>query len=1051
MPLAESDDDVKSAHSDVGRREDLVRPRRQAQFHAAAPKFIAPRVYLPFSVSAELLTHGHDNLGVELIAGTGTPGINPHAFLAADRAVARYAIFMMALDVVTKFPGDIRVIGGSKREYLSCTHGKYHAEFHSCMPVIETADALRLPGDCDLVATKCIIQHGGSAVWLSSHSLYYLSPADVMFITSHVASRSGYAAIHDFVGDSGYWYLHGDLAEASWRHNGEMIEMTALGNSTSYRHCDMQWLVGGQYRESIFGGSQLCWSRIRTIGSTSVYHFVVLNQPVVASLPAFDTHIDLSTTVNDVAGYVASRTAFEVLTPELLSSTARAAFNLLRTIAPLRVVPELLNKVMLAIVPNDSVIKVKQDLVESSMRVQVSNSLGNRVAEGWRNNELFMASISDYVRQSRDRRCIVFSLCVGLVAYGWYGPGQFTVVINLALASFLFMVALLGWFGVGRDVLPPHPYQLCWLSAILPMPVALTVELAIGLQPYGPYVNCVCEILFGSWLVAPVHLLLLGWSGLIGHFVWDVSYDVFLYYDVCCDGRPLAPMRPGASCCRGVGDCRPQLRLKCFCYYSKLAFPVVARRCCHNEYIAIRNRVVMVVPLPRRGLWNEAIQTFAPYVKGCDFTPVAYGDWLRRFPLVKRNRLLDKELMGFEMIQPVVNPMLKLEKVLKGSDLRNNSHDPCVAGNVELFDPRVISMRSATYQAYFGPYCLGVSDALRRHWNSDCCITYACGMTLNELGGWFSQTEDHFASPIYFCSDFSRFDAHVSVDALHFQYSIMAMIAGYRLPQCRVDRTTVAYFDSGCKYTVEGTRKSGNSDTTVGNSIINAGFWVAYLLAHGQSLFRLIVMGDDCVVAVPMTGLNVFSDVIGVATQYGFSVKGSSHLELSDVTFCSCRMFPLPVRDYCAALKPGRTIAKSGYALNAPDSDRYRDQWVRALVYSMVLEYAHVPVMRALTLRLVNIVFSLPLCYESFITIGKMQFDLDRFGLARYTIQPDHHFLRVRIGVVEMQYSYFARTYDLSVSQVHECEDWLLHLSPPLPLRLQHPVIDRIVAVDCEL
>jgi len=593
----------------------------------------------------------------------------------------------------------------------------------------------------------------------------------------------------------------------------------------------------------------------------------------------------------------------------------------------------------------------------------------------------------------------------------------------------------------------PH-VKACWAVAFVSWPVALALECVIGLLPFGWLANMLFEVCFGRVIVAPLHLLFSGWVGAMWHLLYDCVPRPrrLCFYDVCCGGRSVQPLRPGAWCDIPAGDCQPMVRLECLAWYVPYAFPVVARRCWHNAVLAVRNRVTMPVPSVDAEFWINAEQLVSPFVYRCDLWPVSWKDWLGRLPVSKQKELVAWEEVPGPVSDSKVRFFIKLEKVLKGADLPDVAGvvDPAVVGTVEDFDPRVISARSPAYQARFGAYCLTVSNSLKHHLNAEARITYACGMTVCDLGVWMRSVQDTLGDCEYFCGDFSRFDAHVSVPALVYQYHTMALVAGDPPFGWAADLMTEARaaFGTG-RYGVGGTRKSGNADTSVGNSLINIGFWLVVLWRCRAlaSPWRLIVMGDDCVLAAPR-GLLSVSRVLQAAVGSGFTLKLNVCQQASGVRFCSCLFWPVAYAKFQAAQCSGRCFAKAGFGLHVPESKRSRGEWLRALARSLVIEFSHVPVMRALARAVAREVYGVP---DAVDLARRDTVDLDRYGFKRWWLQ------RVSDAPLPDEQAAIAmccERYSLSVPLVASAEAYLDSCHGGFPWRLDHPVLRRMVEVD---
>jgi hypothetical protein len=424
--------------------------------------------------------------------------------------------------------------------------------------------------------------------------------------------------------------------------------------------------------------------------------------------------------------------------------------------------------------------------------------------------------------------------------------------------------------------------------------------------------------------------------------------------------------------------------------------------------VAVRNRVVMKVPDPAPGLWDETWATFQKTVGAVE--AYDYVQWYNRFPAVKQ-----KTLKWLESATPkwVVTPMVKVEKQLVDVD----------------FDPRLISMREPEYQAAFGPLALAASEAMKVIFGPNSNYTYASGYTMADLATWLSHCE-HIRNPYYYSVDFSRFDAHVSAAALQFQYKWMETVFGRKIGSLWRDIITNGWHPN-ITYSVNGTRKSGNSDTTFGNSLINLAMW-QYVFRGFKGQYRVIVMGDDSLV---VTSAPIYPDY--VLTQFGFTAKVIMTRDLRQASFCSCRFYALADGTFYPAVKVGRMLSKSGWALHPQVLKR--EKWLGQLAYTLYLEYVHVPVARAIVLRLARHTLGREVGYAEL-------HSLPAYDVEHKAITPSRRLMLKRNNVTSAMIASFAETYLLSEKEVKNIEDRILE--EPVPMNLSWPTVDAIVSMD---
>lgn len=166
--------------------------------------------------------------------------------------------------------------------------------------------------------------------------------------------------------------------------------------------------------------------------------------------------------------------------------------------------------------------------------------------------------------------------------------------------------------------------------------------------------------------------------------------------------------------------------------------------------------------------------------------------------------------------------------------------------------PRIITMTSDELKANLGPPILAVHDIMKRS-----KVGYTPGKTAEELGAWFDEASDAT------CSDFveidvSRWDARFGPILSHYEISVYERLGsrtwitpcGLSVHDLLCATVNVLVKGQGVVYNVVATRKSGDYNTTTGNTIVNLDitWWEASLIlqkAYGCINLWVIAAGDD--------------------------------------------------------------------------------------------------------------------------------------------------------------------------------------------------------------
>jgi len=208
--------------------------------------------------------------------------------------------------------------------------------------------------------------------------------------------------------------------------------------------------------------------------------------------------------------------------------------------------------------------------------------------------------------------------------------------------------------------------------------------------------------------------------------------------------------------------------------------------------------------------------------------------------------------------------------------------------------PRLISPRSPEYCLELGCYIKPVEHllykAVGRVWGE---VTIAKGLNFNQRGELIASKFHSFSDPVAIGLDASRFDQHVSLDALSWEHSIYkSLYPGDKklkfLLSKQLSNSGRAFIDGKkIEYSVDGSRMSGDMNTALGNCLIMTGLVWSYLKDIGV-VGKLINDGDDCVVFLERADLSKFTD--GLKDWFlakGFTMKVEEPVDvLEHIEFC---------------------------------------------------------------------------------------------------------------------------------------------------------------------
>lgn len=215
--------------------------------------------------------------------------------------------------------------------------------------------------------------------------------------------------------------------------------------------------------------------------------------------------------------------------------------------------------------------------------------------------------------------------------------------------------------------------------------------------------------------------------------------------------------------------------------------------------------------------------------------------------------------------------------------------------------PRVINPRSPRYNLVLGKYLKFLEKKVYRGINK--CFgghtkhTVIKGLNVEQTGQIAQEKWLRFKNPVGIGLDATKFDMHTSVPALSYEHSVykgifptaseLGKILGWQLRN-----QGVAYCEDGrVEFKMDGTRSSGDLNTSLGNCIIMCGLIYAYSKTRGVDV-ELLNNGDDCMVIMEKDDLAKFTaNLDGWFAVYGYRMTVEAPVyELEGMEFCQSRV-----------------------------------------------------------------------------------------------------------------------------------------------------------------
>lgn len=217
--------------------------------------------------------------------------------------------------------------------------------------------------------------------------------------------------------------------------------------------------------------------------------------------------------------------------------------------------------------------------------------------------------------------------------------------------------------------------------------------------------------------------------------------------------------------------------------------------------------------------------------------------------------------------------------------------------------PRIINPRSARYNLHLGCYLKHAEHhfftAINKCFGAKTKATVIKGYDADVSAEILRAKWDRFSEPVAVGLDATKFDMHVSPAALKFEHSnylayYKRMVSKQQYKELKtllswqLNNEGVARCEDGkVKFAMDGTRCSGDVNTSLGNCIIMCALIYSYKLVTGVDV-ELCNNGDDCVVIFERQYLKQFCDGLrDYFLRFGFDLTIESPcFTFEEIEFC---------------------------------------------------------------------------------------------------------------------------------------------------------------------
>lgn len=306
-----------------------------------------------------------------------------------------------------------------------------------------------------------------------------------------------------------------------------------------------------------------------------------------------------------------------------------------------------------------------------------------------------------------------------------------------------------------------------------------------------------------------------------------------------------------------------------------------------HEELCLRNRVLMRVPVPnRRGrqMFQRAADEYIDALKRRLGPVQKWGIHKTLKHLVSRH--------GAKLYEPAFHSLR--ERALDSRDARLKfflkaekwRHAP----GTSLKTPRAIQYRGPRYNLLFGKFICPIEEAIYGEMTQSHSIMQvhtSKTLTPNQRAEQVSDLWHRFKRPMALCLDHSRFDAHVSPFVLREEHRAYKALCSDPLFDwlLRMQINNKGTTTFGIKYSLKGSRMSGDMNTALGNTLINA---IALLAITRGLNVEILAEGDDGLVFGERGDLEALLQTIDRrALDMGFELKVKPAYCLAQIDYCS--------------------------------------------------------------------------------------------------------------------------------------------------------------------
>lgn len=266
--------------------------------------------------------------------------------------------------------------------------------------------------------------------------------------------------------------------------------------------------------------------------------------------------------------------------------------------------------------------------------------------------------------------------------------------------------------------------------------------------------------------------------------------------------------------------------------------------------------------------------------------PVTYEQFVGYYS-GRRRTIYAKAVEGLA-VKPVLPRDATLSTFVKAEKVNwTNKPDPA---------PRVIQPRNPRYNVELGRYLLPIEKKVYKAIDEvfGTPTIMSCYNSV-DLANILREKWERFDKPVCVGMDASRFDQHVSTQALRFEHELYYRIFGRQpflkqILSWQLDNRGIALASDGkFRYRKRGSRMSGDMNTSLGNKFLMCAMAHAYIQHLGIKI-DFANNGDDCLLFLEAKHLHKLADLQQYFSSFGFKIVTEAPVyEFEHVEFCQTK------------------------------------------------------------------------------------------------------------------------------------------------------------------